>query len=89
MLFAVIFRYMPARQLPRRVVVAGGVLTAILFDAGRWLIGIYLAHTTQPSAFGAASSFVALLLWLYYTAMIFLYGAEFTNCMAGSGGERE
>ncbi len=84
-LFALIFRYMPARRLPWRFVLTGGVLTAILFDAGRWLIGIYLAHTTEPSAFGAASSFVALLLWLYYTAMIFLYGAEFTGCLGHSG----
>ena len=84
-LFALIFRYMSARRMPWRAVLAGGVLTAILFDAGRWLIGIYLAHTTEPSAFGAASSFVALLLWLYYTAMIFLYGAEFTGCMGSAG----
>jgi membrane protein len=61
----------------------GGVLTASLFDAGRWIIGLYLAHSTQASAFGAASSFVALLLWLYYTAQIFLFGAEFTACLGG------
>jgi uncharacterized BrkB/YihY/UPF0761 family membrane protein len=54
-----------------------------LFDAGRWIIGLYLAHSTQASAFGAASSFVALLLWLYYTAQIFLFGAEFTACLGG------
>jgi membrane protein len=64
-------------------VIAGGVLTAILFTLGRWAIGLYLAHSTQPSAYGAAASFAALLLWLYYTAQIFLYGAEFTACMAG------
>lgn len=80
-LFTLIFRYMPARRLPWRIVAAGGVLTALLFDAGRWGIGLYLAHSTQPSAFGAAASFAALLLWLYYTAQIFLYGAEFTACL--------
>jgi membrane protein len=80
-LFTLIFRYMPARRLPWRVVAAGGVLTALLFDAGRWGIGLYLAHSTQPSAFGAAASFAALLLWLYYTAQIFLFGAEFTACL--------
>ncbi len=82
-LFALIFRYMPARRLPWKVVCTGGVLTAVLFDAGRWVIGLYLAHSTQPSAFGAAASFAALLLWLYYTAQIFLFGAEFTACLGG------
>lgn len=82
-LFALIFRYMPARELPWRVVAAGGVLTALLFDGGRWAISLYLAHSTEPSAFGAAASFAALLLWLYYTAQIFLFGAEFTACMGG------
>jgi len=81
LLFTLIFRYMPARRLPWRVVGAGGVLTAALFDSGRWAIGVYLAHSTQPSAFGAAASFAALLLWLYYTAQIFLFGAEFTACL--------
>lgn len=81
-LFTLIYRYMPARRLRWRTVIAGGVLTALLFDAGRWLIALYLAHSTQPSAYGAASSFAALLLWLYYTAQIFLFGAEFTSCLA-------
>jgi len=83
MLFALIFRFMPARRLPWRVVLAGGVLTAILFEIGRWGVGVYLAHSTEASAFGAAASFVTLLLWLYYTAQIFLFGAEFTVCLGG------
>jgi membrane protein len=77
-LFALIYRYMPARQLPWAVVLTGGLLTAGLFYMGRWAIGLYLAHSTQPTAFGAAASFAALLLWLYYSAQIFLFGAEFT-----------
>jgi membrane protein len=83
MLFALIFRYMPARQLAWRVVMAGGVLTAALFEIGRWAVGLYLAHSTEPSAFGAAACFVTLLLWLYYTAQIFLFGAEVTVCLGG------
>jgi membrane protein len=83
LLFALIFRYMPARRLHWKIVVAGGVLTAILFDLGRWVIGLYLAHSTQPTAFGAAASFAALLVWFYYTAQIFLFGAEFTACLGG------
>ena len=86
LLFAFMYRYMPARRLPWNVVLGGGVLTAGLFDLGRWGIGIYLSHSTQPSAFGAASSFAALLLWLYYTAQIFLFGAEFTACLGGIRG---
>jgi membrane protein len=82
-LFALIFRYLPARRLPWRVAVGGAALTALLFELGRWAIGLYLAHSTQPSAFGAAASFAALLLWLYYTAQIFLFGAEFTACLGG------
>jgi membrane protein len=90
LLFALIFRYMPARQLPWKVVAAGGVLTAVLFELGRWGVGLYLAHSTEASAFGAAASFVTLLLWLYYTAQIFLFGAEFTVCLGGlrSGGTK-
>ena len=83
LLFALIYRYMPARRLPWKTVFLGGVLTAVLFDVGRWGIGLYLAHSTQPSAFGAAASFAALLLWLYYTSLIFLFGAEFTACWGG------
>lgn len=82
-LFALIFRYMPARRLPWKVVATGGFLTAVLFDLGRWATGLYLAHSSQPSAYGAAASFAALLLWLYYTAQIFLFGAEFTACLGG------
>lgn len=82
-LFSVIFRYMPARRLPWRTAIIGALLTAVLFDLGRWGIALYLAHSTQPSAFGAAASFAALLLWLYYTAQIFLFGAEFTACLGG------
>jgi membrane protein len=88
-LFTVFFRYMPAKHLPWRIVAAGGVLTAVLFYTGRWAIGIYLARSTQASAFGAAASFAALLLWLYYTAQIFLFGAEFTACLGGLRKEDE
>jgi membrane protein len=82
-LFALLYRYMPARRTAWKVVIVGGVLTAVLFDIGRWAVGLYLAHSTQPSAYGAAASFAALLLWLYYSAQIFLFGAEFTACLAG------
>lgn len=82
-LFALIYRYLPSRRMAWRYVTLGGILTAVLFDAGRWCVGLYLARSTESSAFGAASSFAALLLWLYYTAQIFLFGAEFTACLGG------
>lgn len=82
-LFTLIYRYMPTRRLAWKPVLIGGLLTAVMFDIGRRAVGLYLAYSTQPSAFGAASSFVALLLWLYYTAQIFLFGAEFTACLGG------
>ncbi len=82
-LVALIYRYLPARRLPWRPALIGALLTAILFQVGRWLIGLYLGRSTQPSAFGAAASFAAMLLWLYYSAQIFLFGAELTSCVGG------
>lgn len=82
-LIAIIYRYLPSKRLPWRPVLIGAVVTALLFHLGRWLIGLYLANSTQPSAFGAAASFAAMLLWLYYSAQIFLLGAEFTACAGG------
>jgi membrane protein len=81
---ALIYRYMPSRRLPWRHVLTGALVTALLFHVGRWAIGLYLGRATQPSAFGAAASFAALLLWLYYSAQIFLFGAEFTACLGRS-----
>jgi membrane protein len=75
---ALIYRYLPAKRLPWRHVLTGALVTALLFHVGRWAVGLYLAYTTQPTAYGAAASFAALLLWLYYSAQIFLFGAEFT-----------
>ena len=78
---ALMYRYLPVNRLPWRQVVIGALVTALLFHLGRWAVGLYLGHATQPTAYGAAASFAALLLWLYYTAQIFLFGAEFTACL--------
>lgn len=80
-LIALIYRYMPARRLAWRPILWGALVTALLFHLGRWAISLYLGRATQPTTFGAAASFVALLLWLYYSAQIFLLGAEFTACL--------
>jgi membrane protein len=83
-LVALIYRYLPRRRLAWRHVLIGALVTALLFHAGRWAIGLYLGRATQPTAYGAAASFAALLLWLYYSAQIFLFGAEFTACLGQS-----
>ena len=83
-LVALMYRYLPARRLAWRHVITGALVTALLFHLGRWGIGLYLGRATQPTAYGAAASFAALLLWLYYSAQIFLFGAEFTACLGQS-----
>jgi membrane protein len=83
-LVALMYRYLPASRLAWRHVLLGALATALLLQLGRWAIGLYLAHATQPTAYGAAASFAALLLWLYYSAQIFLFGAEFTACLGQS-----
>jgi membrane protein len=83
-LVALMYRYLPAKRLAWRHVLIGALVTALLFHLGRWVIGLYLGHATQPTAYGAAASFAALLLWLYYSAQIFLFGAEFTACLGES-----
>jgi membrane protein len=83
-LIALMYRYLPAVRLPWRHVLIGALVTTLLFQAGRWGIGLYLGRATQPSTFGAAASFAALLLWLYYSAQIFLLGAEFTAVLGGT-----
>jgi membrane protein len=83
-LVALMYRYLPARRLAWLHVITGALVTALLFHLGRWGIGLYLGRATQPTAYGAAASFAALLLWLYYSAQIFLFGAEFTACLGRS-----
>jgi membrane protein len=80
-IFALIYRYMPTRRLSWRAVAVGALLTTGLFYLGHCAVGLYLVRSTETTAFGAAASFAALLLWLYYSAQIFLFGAEFTACL--------
>ena len=87
-LIALMYRYLPAVRLAWRHVLIGALVTTLLFQAGRWGIGLYLGKATQPSTFGAAASFAAMLLWLYYSAQIFLLGAEFTAVMGGTRVEK-
>jgi membrane protein len=88
-LIALMYRYLPAVRLSWRHVLVGALVTTLLFQAGRWGIGLYLGRATQPSTFGAAASFAAMLLWLYYSAQIFLLGAEFTAVLGGTRADPE
>jgi membrane protein len=81
-LFALIYRVMPEARVEWRDVVMGAIVTAILFEAGDFLITYYLGKAGIGSAYGAAGSLVALLVWVYYSAQIFLYGAELTHVYA-------
>src|SRR5262249_39177545 len=66
----------------------GAVLTALLFAVGKFLIGLYLGQFGVASAYGAAGSLAVLLIWLYYSSQIFLFGAEFTKVYANKCGSR-
>lgn len=77
-LLALIYRFMPDARVRWRDVVFGALVTALLFVAGKYLIGLYIARSALASSFGAAGSFAVLLAWVYYSAQIFLFGAEFT-----------
>ncbi|MFC4638010.1 YihY/virulence factor BrkB family protein [Deinococcus hohokamensis] len=76
--FAAIFKFLPSIKLEWREVLVGGAITAVLFTAGQIAIGIYFGRAAPGSAFGAAGTLVALLLWIYYSGMIFFFGAEST-----------
>jgi membrane protein len=78
-LFAVIYKMLPDAPLSWRDVWIGAVFTAALFSLGKYAIGLYLGNSGVASGFGAAGSLIALLLWVYYSAQIFFFGAEFTR----------
>jgi membrane protein len=77
-LFAVLYKWLPSVRIDWRDVWIGALATAILFSVGRIAIGFYLRRSAIASAYGAAGTLIALLLWLYYSAQVFLLGAEFT-----------
>ncbi|MCX6754719.1 MAG: YihY/virulence factor BrkB family protein [Candidatus Nomurabacteria bacterium] len=77
-LFTFIYRFLPKRKLPWRELVRGAIITAILFMFGKFLISIYITKLTNVSIFGAAEAFVVLLLWIFYSVQIFLFGASLT-----------
>jgi membrane protein len=87
-LFAMIYKYVPKEEIDWGDVWVGGFVTACLFTVGKLLIGLYLGRSSFSSAYGAAGSIMVLLLWIYYSAQIFLLGAEFTHVYTYSHGSR-
>jgi membrane protein len=86
LLFAMIFKFLPDVKIQWRDVWIGAVITAILFGIGKWLLAFYLGSSAAGSAYGAASSLITLLLWVYYSSQILLFGAEFTQVYAARAG---
>jgi membrane protein len=88
LLFAMIYKYVPRESIPWGDVWIGATVTALLFTIGKTGIGVYLGRSSFNSAYGAAGSLIVLLLWIYYSAQIFLLGAEFTRVFAYERGSR-
>src|ERR1039457_4391012 len=79
LLFAIIFKVLPDVKIAWRDVWIGALLTALLFNLGKYLLGLYLGRSSVTSAYGAAGSLVIVLLWVYYSAQILFFGAKFTQ----------
>jgi membrane protein len=86
--FAMIYKLMPRVRIHWKDVWIGAIFTSVLFTIGRHAIGLYIRHSGVSSGFGAAASLVGLLVWVYYSAQIFLLGAEFTWAYAHAAGSR-
>ena len=87
-LFAAIYKVLPDRRLEWRDVIVGAVGTTALFTVGKALIGWYIGGSGMAKSYGAAGALVVVLLWVYYSAQVFLLGAEFTRAWAGLEGSR-
>ncbi|RPI20463.1 MAG: YihY/virulence factor BrkB family protein [Chloroflexota bacterium] len=87
-LFALMFKFVPDAKIAWGDVWLGAAITSLLFTVGRTIIGLYLGNSETASNFGAASSVVIILLWVYYSAQILFFGAEFTQVYANELGSR-
>jgi len=86
--FALMYKILPSVKISWQDVWIGAFVTAVLFVIGKTLVGLYLGKSSIASAFGAAGSLAVLLVWVYYSAQIFLLGAEFTRAWAHVWGSR-
>jgi membrane protein len=89
LLFAAIYKVLPNKPLQWRDVIAGAIGTALLFEVGQTLIAFYLARFISANIYGAAAGVIVLLVWVYYSAQIFLLGAEFTKVWAHHYGSQQ
>jgi len=87
LLFATIFKVLPDVVLKWRQVIVGGMITAVLFSLGRYGIAAYLAYTAPASTYGAAGAVVLILMWVYYSSLILLFGAAFTRTLLQAQGK--
>jgi membrane protein len=81
-LFATIYKILPSVKIAWWDAFVGAIVTAVLFTAGKFAIGAYIGNSNLASTYGAAGSVILVLVWVYYSAQIFLFGAEFTRSYA-------
>lgn len=88
LLFALIYKYLPDVKIRWKDVIVGAIITALLFTVGKFLIGLYLGRGSLGSTYGAAGSLIVFLAWVFYSAQILLFGAEFTQVYARKYGKK-
>jgi membrane protein len=87
-LFAAIYKVLPDKNIAWRDVAAGAIASAVLFEIGKYLISLYIGSSSVASSYGAAGALAVILLWIYYSAQLFLFGAEFTRVYAERHGSK-
>jgi membrane protein len=87
-LFALMFKFLPDADIPWSDVIVGALMTSVFFSLGKMVIGVYLGNSAVASTFGAAGSLVIILVWIYYSAQILFFGAEFTQVYSTQLGSR-
>jgi membrane protein len=88
-MFAAIYRFLPNTRIEWRDVWVGAAVTSFLFNVGKLGLGLYLGKSAVASSYGAAGAILILLLWVYYSGLIFYFGAEFTKLYADRYGSRK
>jgi membrane protein len=81
-MFAMLYKLLPSVRIAWHDVIIGSIVTALLFTVGKFFIGLYLGHSAVTSSYGAAGAVILIMVWVYYSALIFLFGAEFTKTFA-------
>src|SRR5690348_10407539 len=89
LLFGAIYKILPDRRIEWHDVMIGALVTALLFSIGKSLIGLHIGRSSMALSYGAAGSLIIVLLWIYYSAQIFLLGTEFTKVYAAHRGSHQ